>query len=51
MPGESKDVRRSLEQELISRGVRMTHQRRLLIHLVRRTYEFVYDDGLGSPVI
>jgi Fur family ferric uptake transcriptional regulator len=35
MPGESKDVRRSLEQELISRGVRMTHQRRLLIRIIQ----------------
>ena len=35
MPGESKDVRRSLEQELISRGVRMTHQRRLLIQIIQ----------------
>jgi Fur family ferric uptake transcriptional regulator len=35
MTGESKDVRRSLEQELISRGVRMTHQRRLLIQIIQ----------------
>jgi Fur family ferric uptake transcriptional regulator len=35
MAGEVRDLRRSLEQELISRGVRMTHQRRLLIQLIQ----------------
>jgi Fur family ferric uptake transcriptional regulator len=35
MPGESKDLRRSLEQELVSRGMRMTHQRRLLIQIIQ----------------
>jgi Fur family ferric uptake transcriptional regulator len=35
MGGESRVSRRSLEQELISRGVRMTHQRRLLIHIIQ----------------
>jgi Fur family ferric uptake transcriptional regulator len=35
MVGESKDLRRSLEQELISRGVRMTRQRRLLIQIIQ----------------
>ena len=34
MPGESKDTRHSLEQGLISRGLRMTHQRRLLIRII-----------------
>ncbi len=32
---ESRDLRRPLEQELISRGVRMTHQRRLLIRIIQ----------------
>ncbi len=32
---ESRDLRRPLEQELISRGVRMTHQRRLLIQIIQ----------------
>ncbi len=27
--------RRPLEQELVSRGVRMTHQRRLLVHIIQ----------------
>jgi Fur family ferric uptake transcriptional regulator len=35
MPDESKEVRHSLEQELISRGMRMTHQRRLLIQIIQ----------------
>jgi Fur family ferric uptake transcriptional regulator len=35
MPAKSKDVRRSLEQELVSRGLRMTHQRRLLIQIIQ----------------
>ncbi len=35
MLGETKDLRRSLEQELISRGVRMTRQRRLLIRIIQ----------------
>ncbi len=32
---ESRDSRRPLEQELISRGVRMTHQRRLLVQIMQ----------------
>lgn len=32
---ESRVLRRSLEQELISRGVRMTHQRRLLVGIIQ----------------
>ena len=32
---ESRVSRRPLEQELISRGVRMTHQRRLLVHIIQ----------------
>ena len=35
MLAESRVSRRSLEQELISRGVRMTHQRRLLVQLIQ----------------
>jgi len=35
MSGESKELRRALEQELISRGIRMTHQRRLLIQIIQ----------------
>jgi Fur family ferric uptake transcriptional regulator len=35
MAVESRDLRRSLAQELISRGVRMTRQRRLLIQLIQ----------------
>ena len=33
---ESRVFRRPLEQELISRGVRMTHQRRLLVQIIQR---------------
>jgi Fur family ferric uptake transcriptional regulator len=33
---ESRESRRPLEQELISRGVRITRQRRLLIHIMQR---------------
>lgn len=32
---ESRVTRRPLEQELISRGVRMTHQRRLLVQIIQ----------------
>ena len=32
---ESRISRRPLEQELISRGVRMTHQRRLLVQIIQ----------------
>ena len=32
---ESRVSRRPLEQELISRGVRMTHQRRLLVQIIQ----------------
>lgn len=32
---ESRIFRRPLEQELISRGVRMTHQRRLLVQIIQ----------------
>ncbi|MFB3922726.1 MAG: Fur family transcriptional regulator [Terriglobia bacterium] len=32
---ESQVTRRPLEQELISRGVRMTHQRRLLVQIIQ----------------
>lgn len=32
---ESRVFRRRLEQELISRGVRMTHQRRLLVQIIQ----------------
>ncbi len=32
---ESRDSRRPLEMELISRGVRMTHQRRLLVQIIQ----------------
>jgi Fur family ferric uptake transcriptional regulator len=32
---ESRVSRRPLEQELISRGVRMTHQRRLLVEIIQ----------------
>jgi Fur family ferric uptake transcriptional regulator len=35
MPCESNDVRHRLERELISRGLRMTHQRRLLIQIIQ----------------
>jgi Fur family transcriptional regulator, ferric uptake regulator len=32
---ESRVLRRPLEQELVSRGVRMTHQRRLLVQIIQ----------------
>lgn len=32
---ESRVSRRALEQELVSRGVRMTHQRRLLVGIIQ----------------
>jgi Fur family ferric uptake transcriptional regulator len=35
MPDDSNVFRRPLEQELISRGVRMTHQRRLLVKIIQ----------------
>ena len=36
MPEETRvSGRRPLEQELVSRGVRMTHQRRLLVHIIQ----------------
>ena len=35
MPPDSSKSRRPLEQELISRGVRMTHQRRLLVQIMQ----------------
>jgi len=35
MQVESRVSRRPLEQELISRGVRMTHQRRLLVGIIQ----------------
>ncbi len=35
MPAEPGVTRRPLEQELVSRGVRMTHQRRLLVQLIQ----------------
>ena len=35
MPDDSNVFRRPLEQELISRGVRMTHQRRLLVRIIQ----------------
>jgi Fur family ferric uptake transcriptional regulator len=35
MPDEGRVSRRPLEQELISRGVRMTHQRRLLVQIIQ----------------
>ena len=35
MLAESRVSRRPLEQELISRGVRMTHQRRLLVGIIQ----------------
>src|SRR5574337_803798 len=35
MQAESNVFRRPLEQELISRGVRMTHQRRLLVRIIQ----------------
>jgi Fur family ferric uptake transcriptional regulator len=35
MPTESRESRRPLEQELISRGVRMTRQRRLLVRIMQ----------------
>jgi Fur family ferric uptake transcriptional regulator len=35
MPAEPNVARRPLEQELVSRGVRMTHQRRLLVQLIQ----------------
>ncbi|MBZ5513489.1 MAG: transcriptional repressor [Acidobacteriia bacterium] len=35
MPTESRVARRPLEQELISRGVRMTRQRRLLVEIIQ----------------
>ena len=34
MLAESRVSRRPLEQELVSRGVRMTHQRRLLVEII-----------------
>jgi Fur family transcriptional regulator, ferric uptake regulator len=35
MPEEGRVSRRPLEQELIARGVRMTHQRRLLVQIIQ----------------
>ena len=35
MPAEPSVSRKPLEQELISRGVRMTHQRRVLVQLIQ----------------
>jgi Fur family ferric uptake transcriptional regulator len=35
MAAESGVSRRPLEQELVSRGVRMTHQRRLLVQIIQ----------------
>ena len=35
MEGEGSAARRPLEHELISRGVRMTHQRRLLVQIIQ----------------
>jgi Fur family ferric uptake transcriptional regulator len=35
MDGEGRVSRRPLEQELVSRGVRMTHQRRLLVQIIQ----------------
>jgi Fur family ferric uptake transcriptional regulator len=35
MPEEGRVPRRPLEQELIARGVRMTHQRRLLVQIIQ----------------
>lgn len=35
MQGETRVSRRPLEQELVSRGVRMTHQRRLLVEIIQ----------------
>ena len=35
MPAESRVSRRPLEQELISRGVRMTRQRQLLVRIIQ----------------
>lgn len=35
MQAEARGFRRPLEQELISRGVRMTHQRRLLVRIIQ----------------
>jgi Fur family ferric uptake transcriptional regulator len=35
MQGETRVARRPLEQELVSRGVRMTHQRRLLVEIIQ----------------
>ncbi len=35
MPAEPGVARRPLEQELVSRGIRMTHQRRLLVQLIQ----------------
>ncbi len=35
MEAEGRVTRRSLERELVSRGVRMTHQRRLLVEIIQ----------------
>jgi len=35
METEIRTLRHSLEQELVSRGVRMTHQRRLLVEIIQ----------------
>jgi len=35
---ESRVFRRPLEQELVARGVRMTHQRRLLVQIIQSIY-------------
>jgi Fur family ferric uptake transcriptional regulator len=35
MVAESQALRRPLEQELVSRGVRITHQRRLLVQIIQ----------------
>lgn len=36
MQAESASTRRHLEQELTARGIRMTHQRRLLVQIMQR---------------
>lgn len=35
MPSESRSFRRPLAQELVSRGIRMTRQRRLLVEIIQ----------------
>src|SRR5579872_1467309 len=36
MEDESRVARRALERELVSRGVRMTHQRRVLVEIIQQ---------------